>query len=50
MDEFTEGGDPVCYLSQVCAECGAFVEGDVCPRCGTTLGDQSDDSGNARDA
>lgn len=48
MDEFTEGGDPVCWVSQVCAECGAFVEGDVCARCGTAL--ERADSGGARDS
>jgi rubrerythrin len=34
------GGDPVCWLSQVCEECGLLVEEDlpaVCPRCGATV-------------
>lgn len=36
--EVTEGGDPVCWLNQVCEECGAFREdpsAPVCARCGT---------------
>lgn len=39
-DEF-EGGDPACWLDRVCAECGAFLEGEASPegltcwRCGT---------------
>jgi hypothetical protein len=35
--EYTEGGDPVCWLDRVCEECGAFREtaGPDCPRCGT---------------
>lgn len=28
-----EGGDPACWLSQVCPECGAFVEDDVPHEC-----------------
>ena len=30
------GGDPVCWLSMVCPECGRVPEGhsDVCERCG----------------
>ena len=32
-----EGGDPVCWLEQVCDACGALSDGPpapVCPRCG----------------
>ena len=35
------GGDPVCWLSQVCPECGRMPEGeprDRCERCGAPLG------------
>ena len=35
-----QGGDPVCWLNQVCPECGLFVEPpmpDTCPRCGSDL-------------
>lgn len=35
---FTGGGDPVCQLDRVCAECGAFREdltAPLCARCGT---------------
>ncbi|MDP9435622.1 MAG: hypothetical protein M3P93_10685 [Actinomycetota bacterium] len=30
------GGDPVCWLSMICPECGRVPErpGDVCERCG----------------
>lgn len=35
--ESDAGGDPVCWLSRVCPECGLFVEGTVCARCGATL-------------
>ena len=34
------GGDPVCWLSQVCPECGLFVESAppaVCGRCGASI-------------
>jgi rubrerythrin len=44
--ERTEGGDPVCRLSDVCPECGFLADGpppDVCPRCGTALGDSARD-------
>ncbi len=30
------GGDPVCWLSRVCPECGAIADSEppaVCPRC-----------------
>ncbi|TQM78363.1 hypothetical protein FHX81_0629 [Saccharothrix saharensis] len=33
-------GDPVCWLSRVCPECGALDEGParaVCPRCGAEM-------------
>jgi hypothetical protein len=32
-----QGGDPACWLSHVCPECGALVEGSTavpCWRCG----------------
>jgi uncharacterized OB-fold protein len=35
-----EGGDPACWLGQVCPECGRFTErptAATCPRCGTAL-------------
>ncbi|MCP2372332.1 hypothetical protein BJ978_003008 [Agromyces terreus] len=35
-----DGGDAVCWLSRVCDECGALVEGvgsTPCWRCGTVL-------------
>ena len=35
-----EGGDPACWLQNVCPECGLLVEGRLpehCPRCGATL-------------
>ena len=34
------GGDPVCWLEQVCPECGALVEADLpamCWRCGVEV-------------
>ncbi|GAB3431267.1 hypothetical protein [Actinophytocola sediminis] len=34
------GGDPVCWLAQVCPECGLLVEQElpaVCGRCGATV-------------
>lgn len=37
-DGVTEGGDPVCWLEQVCDECGAMREdrtATACRRCGT---------------
>ena len=37
-DGVTEGGDPVCWLEQVCDECGAMREDPsaaACARCGT---------------
>ncbi|SDO22196.1 AraC family transcriptional regulator ligand-binding domain-containing protein [Actinacidiphila guanduensis] len=35
--EFSEGGEPACWLDRVCEECGAFREtpAPVCARCGT---------------
>ena len=27
------GGDPVCWLEQVCPECGAYVSGELPARC-----------------
>jgi hypothetical protein len=38
--EFTPQGDPVCWLENVCDECGALVEGRlpaVCWRCGAQV-------------
>ncbi|MCP2163290.1 hypothetical protein [Goodfellowiella coeruleoviolacea] len=35
-----QGGDPVCWLSRVCPECGLFVEDEppaVCGRCGAAV-------------
>jgi uncharacterized protein YeaO (DUF488 family) len=34
------GGDPVCWLTSVCPECGRFVEAEPptrCPRCGAEI-------------
>jgi uncharacterized protein YeaO (DUF488 family) len=34
------GGDPVCWLTSVCPECGRFVEDEpptTCPRCGAEI-------------
>ncbi|WP_169801604.1 hypothetical protein [Millisia brevis] len=42
-DEPDEIGDPVCWLSRVCPECGAFITGDPadgCPRCGAIPDDE----------
>lgn len=36
----TEGGDPACWLQNVCPQCGLLVEGRLperCPRCGAAL-------------
>jgi len=36
----TEGGDPVCWLTSVCPDCGRFVEAappTTCPRCGAAI-------------
>jgi hypothetical protein len=38
-DELTPAGDPACWLPQLCAECGAVVDGPpgaACQRCGGT--------------
>jgi rubrerythrin len=35
-----EGGDPACWLGQVCPECGRILERPIprtCPHCGTAL-------------
>lgn len=35
-----EGGDPACWVQNVCPACGLLVEGRLperCPRCGTAL-------------
>ncbi|MEU4807153.1 hypothetical protein [Actinosynnema sp. NPDC023587] len=40
-----EGGDPVCWLSRVCPECGHLADGEqpaVCPRCGAAAGGSGD--------
>jgi ribosomal protein S27AE len=40
VDEFESGGDPVCWLSRVCPECGLLAEQEqakTCARCGATL-------------
>ena len=40
--DYTEGGDPVCWLNRVCDECGAFREdtrSSVCARCGSAFPD-----------
>jgi len=39
-----EGGDPVCWLSQVCDDCGAINEPDAdnCWRCGAARGEAND--------
>lgn len=34
-----EGGDPACWLNQVCDACGRLIEdplADVCPNCGAS--------------
>ena len=39
------GGDPVCWLSQVCPDCGLLVEAPppaVCERCGATVPAEGD--------
>lgn len=39
-------GEPVCWLSRVCPECGSLAEGPVpatCPRCGAEMPDREDD-------
>jgi hypothetical protein len=41
MDGGDDGGDPVCWLDQVCPECGAMPspderDGDRCWRCDAT--------------
>ena len=45
LEERFEGGDPACWLSHVCPECGALVEGSTavpCWRCGATRDDVED--------
>jgi rubrerythrin len=37
-----EGGDPACWLSRVCPECGRLADDDPptrCPSCGAALAD-----------
>ncbi|HZM67781.1 MAG TPA: hypothetical protein VFC16_15930 [Nakamurella sp.] len=39
-DEEDLGGDPVCWLADVCPECGRFVgrrPPAQCPRCGAAI-------------
>jgi rubrerythrin len=38
----TEGGDPACWVGQVCPECGRFSEQAnpvTCPNCGAAFPD-----------
>ncbi|MCE6997138.1 hypothetical protein LZG04_20365 [Saccharothrix sp. S26] len=38
-------GDPVCWLSRVCPECGSLAEGPVrpvCARCGAEMPESDD--------
>jgi rubrerythrin len=38
--EGEQGGDPVCWLTHVCPDCGRFVEEQAptrCPRCGAEI-------------
>jgi uncharacterized protein len=44
VDEYYDGGEPVCWLEQVCPECGRMREDrslDECAYCGTPVGDHS---------
>lgn len=39
-EDFTSAGDPVCWLGQVCDECGALIEAalpTICWRCGAAV-------------
>lgn len=40
-DEEQTGGDPACWLSNVCTECGAFNDegAETCWRCGAARPD-----------
>jgi rubrerythrin len=39
-----EGGDPACWLDQVCPECGHLTENATrCPSCGTALNPDEDE-------
>lgn len=40
-DAQEQGGDPACWLSLICEECGAVVEADGCHRPGCAAGDRS---------
>lgn len=44
------GGDPVCWLSLVCPECGKIREGvqgeGPCPHCGADEGEHEDRGGH----
>ena len=45
LGDYALGGDPACWLSHVCPECGALVEGSTavpCWRCGATRDDADD--------
>lgn len=47
--EEADGGDPVCWLSRVCPECGTLDDGParaVCSRCGAAIPDA--EGGGAR--
>ncbi|WP_306749974.1 hypothetical protein [Saccharothrix yanglingensis] len=48
-DRVDSGGDPVCWLSRVCPECGFPADGEpapVCPRCGAAVAE--DEGGDPR--
>lgn len=41
-------GDPVCWLSRVCQDCGLFAEAEpptTCERCGAPIGQDEEDPG-----
>lgn len=41
MIDDDQGGDPACWLANVCADCGLLVESALpatCPRCGALVG------------
>lgn len=35
QDSVDEGGDPACWAQLLCPECGAVLEGGICPQAGT---------------
>lgn len=43
---WSDGGDAACWLSEVCAECGALNESPTgpCWRCGTARGEDEPDT------